>query len=308
MDHAALQKKKERTARLSVFSNSILVTLKVMVGVSLGSVAILSEAIHSGMDLIAAGIAYISVKTSGKPPDDEHAFGHGKFEDFSGLFEAMLIFAAAFVIIFESVHQILLPEPEVPDPLLMYAGIGVMGVPAIINAFVSNRLMHVAKETESIALESDAWHLKTDVYTSLGVFFGLIIIQITGILIIDSFIAIAVGLVIMRAAFDLSRRSYYHLSDHRLTDEEEDRIKEIMCDHRSDFVNFHNLRTRRAGPEVFIEFHLVLDRTQSIKEAHDLTDHLESDLKTAFPRSTITIHIEPDTPQHSRHPDFCKID
>lgn len=305
MNQSTLQQKKEQTARLSVCSNSFLLILKFSIGLSLGSMAIISEAIHSGMDLVAAGIAYISVKKSGQPPDEDHAFGHGKFEDFSGLFESMLIFAAALVIISESVHQLFLPEKETLNPLLMYVGIGVMAISAIVNAFVSQRLMHVAKESESIALESDAWHLRTDVFTSLGVFFGLIAIQLTGIIILDSFIAIAVALIIFRAAFDLLKRSYLHLSDHRLTNQEEKKIRSIICRHITEYVNFHNLRTRRAGPEIFIEFHLVLDRELSVEKAHHLTDHLEADLMKEFPRATVTIHVEPDTPEHAHELDTC---
>ena len=118
--------------------------------------------------------------------------------------------------------------------------------------------MKVAKQSESIALESDAWHLRTDVYTSLGVFIGLILIRLTGITLFDPLIAIGVALVIMKAAYDLTRRSFSDLIDHSIPLADERRIQEIICDHASSYAGFHDLKTRRSGPEIFIEFHLVV--------------------------------------------------
>ena len=167
---------KQKTARLSVLSNTFLVVIKLIVGFAIGSVSIISEAIHSGIDLVAALIAFFSVKKSSEPPDVMHAFGHGKFEDISGFIESLLIFAAAALIIYEAVRKILYGEESIAMDILI-VGIGVMAVSAVINYLVSSRLMKVAKQTESIALESDAWHLRTDVYTSLGVFAGLVLIR-----------------------------------------------------------------------------------------------------------------------------------
>ena len=305
MDKSHHKNHKVSTARLSVISNTILVLLKLIVGVALGSVSIISEAIHSGMDLFASLIALISVRKSSEPPDRDHEYGHGKFEDISGLVEAVLIFVAAILIIQEAVLKLLYPGEESLNPLLMYAGIAVMGISALMNWYVSGRLMKVAKETDSIALESDAWHLRTDVYTSLGVFTGLILIRITGIAALDSLVAMGVGLVIIKTAFDLTIRSYNHLIDHRITDGEEARIRKIICEHTSEYVSYHNLRTRRAGPEIFIDFHLVLDGKIPVEQAHDLTDHLESDLKTEFPNVSITIHVEPCTGECQDCENFC---
>ena len=269
---------KSSIARLSVLSNTGLVILKLVVGLALGSVSIISEAIHSGMDLIASVIAFFSVRKSAIPADDDHAFGHGKYESISGMIEAILIFIAAVLIIREAVGKLIEPGEEFMDPTLMLAGIAVMGI---------------SKVTDSVALESDACHLRTDVYTSVGVLAGLVLIRITGILILDSVVAICVALVIMKAAYDLTRKTWNDIIDHRLTDDEELRIKHIICEHSTEYVNFHGLRTRRSGPHIFIEFHLVVDGGVSVLDAHDLTDHLEADLKVEFPRSYTTIHIEP---------------
>jgi len=308
MDKATLDQLKEKTARLSVISNTGLVLMKFFVGFAIGSVSIISEAIHSSMDLIAAVIAFFSVRKSAEPPDAQHEFGHGKFEDISGLIEALLIFIAAILIIREAVIK-LLGEPSGDfTPELLIFGIAVMGISALANWYVSNRLMKVAKQSESIALESDAWHLRTDVYTSLGVFFGLILIRLTGITLFDPLFAIGVAIVIMKAAYDLSRRSFSDLIDHSIAPADERRIQEIICDHASTYAGFHDLKTRRSGPEIFIEFHLVVPGSVSVLQCHDLSDHLESDLKTEFPRANITIHAEPCNEGCTRCGSFCTFD
>jgi cation diffusion facilitator family transporter len=279
--------------------------MKFIVGTSIGSVSIISEAIHSSMDLIAALIAFFSVRKSAEPPDAQHEFGHGKFEDVSGLIEALLIFIAAFLIIWEAGQKLLGESSEVLNPELLLWGIAVMGISALVNWYVSNRLFKVGKQSESIALESDAWHLRTDVYTSLGVFIGLILIRLTGITILDPLIAIGVAMVIMKAAYDLTRRSLSDLIDHSIPPADEKRIQEIICDHASIYAGFHDLKTRRSGPEIFIEFHLVVPGNISVLQSHDLADHLEADLKTEFPRANITIHAEPCNEGCTRCGSFC---
>jgi len=284
---------KEKTARLSVISNAGLVCLKFVVGFSLGSVSIISEAIHSSVDLLAAVIAFFSVRKSAEPPDAGHSFGHGKFEDISGLTEALLIFVAALLIIREALLKLNGGVMAGFPPGLLIAGIAVMGISAAANWYVSSRLMKVAKETESIALESDAWHLRTDVYTSLGVFAGLILIRLTGITAFDPIFAIGVAIVIVKAAFDLAKRSLSDLIDQSIPKADVDRIAAIISGHSGQSAGFHGLKTRRSGPEIFIEFHLVVPGTVSVNQSHDFADHLEADLKLEFPRANITIHIEP---------------
>lgn len=305
IDNASINRLKEQTAHLSVISNSLLVILKLAVGLAIGSVSIISEAIHSSMDLLAAIIAFFSVKKSSEPPDAGHSFGHGKFEDVSGLIEAVLIFVAAIIIIVEAVLKLLTGEGQEFSPLFLYAGIAVMGISVLANWYVSSRLMKVAKETESIALESDAWHLRTDIYTSLGVFLGLILIRITGLTFLDPLIAIGVALVILHAACDLLKRSFADLIDHSLPEKDERRIEVIICAHASEYAGFHGLRTRRSGPEIFIEFHLVVPGEISVTQSHDLADHLEADLHTEYPRANITIHIEPCNNGCNRCGMFC---
>jgi len=289
----SLDRLKQNTARLSVISNTGLVLMKFVVGFAIGSVSIISEAIHSSMDLIAAVIAFFSVRKSAEPPDAAHSFGHGKFEDISGLIEALLIFVAAIIIIYEAASKLLGHTSVELQPAMIIFGIAVMGISALANWYVSHRLFIVAKESESIALESDAWHLRTDIYTSLGVFAGLILITLTGNPIFDPLVALCVAVVIMKAAYDLTKRSLSDLADHSIPEKDEKRIKEIICEHSGVYAGFHDLKTRRSGPEIFIEFHLVEPGNISVAQSHDLTDHLESDLNTEYPRASITIHVEP---------------
>jgi len=305
-DRESLDRMKENTARLSVISNLMLVLMKFIVGFAVGSVSIISEAIHSSMDLIAAIIAFFSVRKSSEPPDAAHSYGHGKFEDISGLVEALLIFIAAALIIYGAAQKLLGTGKAEFEPDLLLFGIAVMGISALANWYVSHRLFVVAGQAESIALESDAWHLRTDVYTSLGVFCGLILIKLTGNPVFDPLVALCVAVVIIKAAFDLTKRSFADLIDHSIPVADEERIKTIIARHADIYAGFHDLKTRRSGPEIFIEFHLVVPGDISVMQSHDLTDHLESDLNTEYPRATITIHVEPCTNGNcNRCGEFC---
>jgi cation diffusion facilitator family transporter len=285
---------KEKTARLSVGSNSFLVAIKLVVGVAIGSVGIISEAIHSGIDLIAAFIAYFSVRRSSRPPDECHTFGHGKYESISGFLEAVLILAAAAMIINEAARNLLSGEETLNVDALGF-GVAVMLLSAGINLYVSSRLMAVAKKTESIALESDAWHLRTDVYTSVGVVVGLLLIHFTGITMLDSIVALGVAVIILKTAFGLIKRSFEDLVDRSLPPEEEARIREIINRHCSAVVSFHRLRTRRSGPNRFVDLHLVVPKTATLEEAYRVVKHVEADIKAEFPRTSITIRVQPCT-------------
>jgi cation diffusion facilitator family transporter len=287
----AAHKEITSVARLSIYSNSLLLILKLAVGILIGSISILSEALHSGIDLLAAIIANYSVKKAGQPADDEHKFGHGKFENVSGTVEAILIFVAAIIILYKSGEKILGNDGFEFE--MIGVGIVVMGISAIVNFYVSARIMKVAKKAESIALEADAYHLTTDVYTSIGVFIGLILIQITKNPIFDPLLAIIVALIILKASYDLTKRSVSGIMDVKLSDKEENIIKSIIAEHYSEFAEYHDLRTRMSGAERYVDLHLVVPKNQQVAEAHEFCDHLEKDIKEKIPNLSILIHIEP---------------
>jgi cation diffusion facilitator family transporter len=278
-----------KTAKLSIYSNTLLLLMKLAVGFLMGSISVLSEALHSGIDLIAAIIANYSIRTAAKPADDMHKFGHGKYENISGTIEALLIFIISIVIMLEAWNKI----QTGGKVEYLGAGMVVMGISAVVNYFISRKLMKVARKTESIALEADAFHLSTDVYTSLGVFAGLVLIQLTGMPVFDPVMAIIVALIILRAAYKLTKRSLYGLMDAKLSDSEECIIKEIITGHFSEYVEYHNLRTRMSGAERFVDLHLVFPRNKPVVEAHEFCDHLEKDIMKKIPNLSITIHIEP---------------
>lgn len=278
-------------ARLSIYSNILLMILKLAAGFFMGSISVLSEALHSGVDLLAAIIANYSVRKAGKPADDIHKFGHGKFENVSGTVEAILIFAAAIIIIYKAGEKIL--RPEEIELEFIGAGIIIMGVSSAVNLYVSGKIMNVAKRSESIALEADAYHLTTDVYTSIGVFIGLILIQITKNPIFDPILAMVIALMILKASYDLTKRSVSGIMDVKLSDNEEEIIKSIISEHYSDYAEFHDLRSRMSGAERFVDLHLVVPRNQHVVDAHEFCDHLENDIKRWIPNLSILIHIEP---------------
>ncbi|MDD5569976.1 MAG: cation diffusion facilitator family transporter [Bacteroidales bacterium] len=291
-----LQKKKVGVARLSVISNLILVLFKLVIGLIIGSVAVISEAIHSAIDFLASVIALFAVKESNKPPDVKHPFGHGKFENISGAIEAFLIFVAAGWIISESIDKLMNPS-EIENIQL---GIYIMLISSLVNIFVSRRLFKIGKESDSIALKADAWHLLTDVYTSLGVGVGLGIIALIGYFLpglnvtwLDPVIAITVALFIVKAAYDLTVQSVSGLLDSSLPKEEVEKAIEIINSIRPEIYSFHNFKTRKAGAERFVEFHLIVDSKMTVQNSHDICDEITKRIKEELSNTVVMIHTEP---------------
>jgi cation diffusion facilitator family transporter len=274
-------------ARLSILSNTLLIIMKIAAGLISGSVSIISEAIHSSMDLIAAIIAFFSVKVSDNPPDTRHPYGHGKVENISGVIEAILIFIAAIWIIYEAVKKLLGEKIELDSIAL---GSVVMLISAIVNTIVSRKLYKVARETNSVALEADALHLKTDVYTSLGVAIGLGLILITHINWLDPLVAILVALFIIKESYQLLSRAYTPLLDTAWGEKE---IKELEKTLMHMEVNYHDLRTRVAGNYRFIDLHIQIPEDVSVGSAHQYCDRIENELTSSYENLTVTIHVEP---------------
>ncbi len=274
---------------MAIFTNIVLTVVKLAVGLMIGSVSVLAEAVHSGVDLIAAAMALFAVRTSAKPADSDHPYGHGKVENVTGTIEAMLIFGAAALIIYESANR-LLYGVELPS---VDAGIAVVGLSVIVNFFVSRRLLAVAKKTESVALEADAYHLTSDVLTSLGVAIGLVLVRVTGIKVLDPLIALAVAVLILKAAWEVTQRSFVDLLDRSLPAGEQSTIKEVLARHDARLVGYHNLRSRKAGSDRHVDLHLVVHRELSVSQAHDLCDDIEGSLKDRLGSLTCNVHVEP---------------
>jgi cation diffusion facilitator family transporter len=278
-------------AKLSVYSNSALVALKLVSGFLMGSVAVWSEAIHSGIDLVAALMARYSVQKSGEPADKDHRYGHGKFENLSGMLEGALIFGVAAWIIYQGALKFIHPS----EVKIIYVGMAIMGFSAILNYYVSRRLAAVAKKTDSLALEADAYHLRTDVWTSAGVFIALGLIQLLGAEYgwLDPAVAMVVAMFIIHAAYDITTRSTEGLLDKSLPEAEMKLIEQVVKSYGGNVLNFHKLRARKMGSERQIDLHLVVPMNLSIKDGHSLVEELERDIKKELPGSIIIVHIEP---------------
>ncbi len=281
---------KSRAAQLSILSNTILIVIKLVVGIMMQSVSVISEAAHSGLDLVAAVIAWFSIRESGKPADDEHRFGHGKIENVAGTIEALLIFGAAVYIIVEAVKKLVAGTGEVEE---LGAGVAVMAVSAAANYLVSRHLLNVARRTDSIALEADAMHLRTDVYTSVGVLAGLVAIKFTGVHILDPLVAIGVALLIIKAAYDLTKNAFFHILDVKLPDDEEQVIHDVLKRHAEEVLEYHKLRTRKAGHIRHIDMHLLVPRGLSVGKAHKLSHEITRQIEAELPHSQILVHMEP---------------
>ena len=280
---------KTGAACISVVSNTLLVAGKGAVGFLTGSVSILAEAVHSAVDLLAALIAYFAVGVADQPPDEAHAFGHGKYENISGTVEALLIIGAAAYIAYEAIARI------VHGAEVEHLGVGmvVMLISAVANWVVSARLFKVANETDSIALEADGQHLRLDVYTSAGVLVGLVVVYLTDIVLIDRLRGLAVAAWIGWIGLQLSAKAVGPLLDLGLPVQEVERIVSIL--HSDEKVlGYHKLRTRKAGGQRHIDVHLIVPKAMSLTEAHDLAEEIEDRIRAEFDRVVILTHVEPE--------------
>ena len=282
---------KAKIARLSIFSNLFLIVIKLIIGLVTGAVSLMSEAIHSSMDLLASLIAFFAIRLSTKPPDEDHPYGHGKYENVSGVMEAFLIFVAAIWIIYEAVNRFL---SKGKIEFIQY-GIIVMLISVVVNYFVSKKLYAASKKYDSIALEADALHLKTDIYTSAGVALGFLLMYLTGYYWLDPVIAILVALLIIYEAFQLLNNAFSPLVDSQLPEEELVKIKGIIEDFlmKNKDIEYQRLRSRKSGSQKYLDFTLKVPENICVKTAHDICDELEALINKEFPNIDINIHIEP---------------
>ena len=282
---------KKLAASVSVLSNLTLIVIKLITGFISGSVSIISEAIHSGSDFLASVITFFAVHKSESPADKDHQFGHGKYEDVAGFIEGCLIILAAMYIIFEASKKL---TGEIEPFSNSMIGIAVMLISVITNIAVSSYLMYVAKKTDSIALYSDAQHLRTDIFSSLTVFIGLIIIYYTGLHIIDSVIAVIVAMIIMHTGYKICKESMNDILDGSLPEEDIEKIKIILKNHlENEISGIKEIKTRKSGKDKDIVIALYVDGNMKIRDAHNLCDKLENEIENKLGNTKVTIHIEP---------------
>lgn len=279
--------------------------LKVAVGVITGSISIWAQVVDSSLDIFAVVVTFLTVGFSAKPADREHPFGHGKVEYVAAGVQTVLLFSAAIIIIYSSILRIIRGE------VIQFteAGIVVMLVSMIASILLSRHLFRVARITGSVVLEANANNIRGDVYSTAGVLGGLVVVRLTGLTIFDPILALAVSLLILRATYRVGRMAWGGLIDVRLPQSEEDEIVAAIRE-RSDLIaGFHKIRTRKAGSQRQIDFHLVVSKDISVEKAHQLCDQLEQEIEKRLSDTSVTIHVEPcdgRCEQCVTSPDLCQ--
>jgi cation diffusion facilitator family transporter len=275
---------------LSILAAILTIALKATAYFYTGSIGLLSDALESLINLAAAIIALLLIKIAAQPPDEDHAFGHDKAEYFSSGIEGMLIFFAAFGIFYSAVPRLFSPLP------LEYVGIGlfISLAATIVNLIVGLILIRIGKHHHSIILEADGRHLLTDVWTSVGVVLGILIVSLTGWLVLDPIIALLVALNIIWTGFQLIRRSALGLMDTTVSAETQEKIVAILDSYVAEKkIDYHALRTRQSGARKFVSVHILVPDDWTVQKGHDLTEEIENDIRRAISDSTVFTHLEP---------------
>jgi cation diffusion facilitator family transporter len=279
-----------RAATLSIVSNSLLTALKLAAGFMTGSVSVLAEGIHSGNDLLASLLAWFAIRKANEPEDEEHHYGHGKYESLSAALEAGLIVVAALGVMCVASRRILQGNP---GDLQHGPALVAMGFSAVTNVLVSTYLFKVARRHDSVALAADAWHLRADVWTSVGVFLSLGLILLTDWHFLDPLAAVLVGFLILFQGGRIGREALHQLLDRSLPPDEMEFIRVLLAEHDEMFMEYHKLRARKAGRERQIDLHLVTCPRVTVEAAHGVTEHLEEAVRGHWPATRMIIHIEP---------------
>jgi cation diffusion facilitator family transporter len=282
---------KLRAAALSVVSNSTLILLKVIAASITGSVSILTEAVHSSVDLVASIVAFASVRKAGEPADETHRYGHEKIENLSAAIEGILILVGSAVIAFEAIRRLIVGGRLESIPL----GIAVMGVSLFANVVVSTVIARRARATGSPALEADAAHLRTDALTSGAVLVGLVLVKATGAQWVDSAVALAVDCVILITGVRVLTGASQVLVDTSLPRSELNEIRQVVeAFAPRGVVGYHELRTRRAGDRRYVDLHLQFQAGTSLEDAHRTAHEVQEEIGDRLPRTDVLIHLEPE--------------
>jgi cation diffusion facilitator family transporter len=277
-------------AALSIASNTVLILLKFAAGAITGSVAILTEALHSSIDLIASIVAFFSVRKAQVPADEDHRYGHEKVENVAAGIEGMLILVGSGVIVFESVRRLVSGS----DVHMLGLGIGVIAFSMVANLAVGTFVARRAAATESAALEGDAAHLRTDALTSAGVLVGLVAVEVTGARWIDPAMALVVAGAIVLAGVRILQRSARVLVDETLPAGELEAIAEAVRSFGPRGVaGFHKLRTRRAGAQRYVDLHVQFRAGTTLEDAHGIAHLLQHAIQARLRNADVLIHLEP---------------
>ncbi|MCB1300987.1 MAG: cation transporter [Tetrasphaera sp.] len=254
-----------------------------------GSVGLLSDAAESIVNLVAAFVALLALHVASRPPDDDHHYGHSKAEYFSAVVEGLMIFLAAIFILITSVERFLHPRGLEN----VGVGLGISAIASVVNGTVALTLLRAGRQHNSITLVADGKHLLTDVWTSVGVVVGVLLVAVTKWQRLDPVIAFLVGCNIIWTGWHLIRQSVDGLMDKTIDAERQEAITAVLDRHTSDEVSYHELRTREAGHKVFASSHVLVPGAWSVQRGHDLVEEIEADLLASVPDLDMTIHLEP---------------
>jgi len=279
---------KRRVAGVSVFAAIFITGFKFVIAFLTGSLGLLSEALHSGLDLVAAVITYFSVRVSDKPPDKEHNYGHGKIENFSALAETILLFVTCIWIIYEALNRLITGKTEIEVNVWSYI---VIITSIIIDVTRSRALYKVAKKYNSQALEADALHFSTDIWSSSVVLLGLICAHF-GLYFADPIAALVVALIVFFISYRLGKRSVDVLLDKAPRDTL-NKIEQILKNF-PEIKSFHDVKVRTAGADTFVKVNIHLQPNLDLEKAHEICDKVESEIGNSIPRCDVTVHPEPD--------------
>lgn len=283
-----MEKKKKRVALLSVLAAILLTGFKLVVGLLTGSIGILSEALHSALDMVAAAITYFAVSVSDKPADKDHNFGHGKVENLSAFIETLLLLVTCVWIISEALHRLTSGETMIEVTFWSFA---VVITSIVIDFSRARALKKVAKETNSQALEADALHFSTDIWSSSVVLVGLICASF-GFFMADAIAALCVAAIVIYISFKLGKRSIEVLLD-KVPEDTRLKIEEVMA-RVSEITTYHDLKVRASGADTFVELNIHVNPQITIEEAHRITENIEAEIRNVIPRCEVHVHAEPE--------------
>lgn len=301
------QAHRHRAAWLALAATVLMTGFKLAAGLVSGSIGVLSEGVHSALDVVSAAVAFVSIRAAGKPADIDHPYGHGKFETISSFFESVLLAAAGAWMVWEGVVHI--REPHVIEHQGL--AIAVLGISSLASLGMYRHNMLAAGVTESSAIHVNALHFLADSVAGIGVIAGLFLIRWTGWLWIDPLMAFGVAAYVISISYRQARRAFDELSDSQLPEEELARVRSILEDatqagEAGQVLEAHDLRTRRAGATRHMDFHLVVCGALSVSRSHEVCDQLEERLLGDFPGASVTIHVEPCEHHRTRCPETCR--
>ena len=280
---------KIRAARASIATASGLAVLKLITGLTTGSMAVPSSAVDSLLDILMSGVNYLAIRQADQPADQTHPFGHGKFETVATLVQALVITLSGSWIIFESIRRLL----NGVELSRLGGGMAVLLFSTAVSWVIARHLRKVGKATDSSALQADSLHFAMDVYTNLALLGGLVLVSLLDLPWLDPALSILVGLYIISEAVKLLRHGLRDVLDEELPESIRQEITGLIETHRGDLIGYHNLRTRRAGSQKIMDFHLTVCKHMTVEEAHDIADQLEKKIEQEILGSDVTIHIEP---------------